>query len=193
MCSPRTQLIIVLMCVSLCFSPCLLAYCCIDRRLSHFNKRYLLKAERQLSRKPRFSFVWTEKPSSSCVCCCAGGSQQMDHVHSVRVVLEEATVPTGRTFNVVSLLPGVCTRASAIADKPPDACARHAVLTKAAFWWMTAITARIFQRLSTPLLFDARYRVQIWHVKTRMVGLQSGKGRMMIDSVVWAQHINQST
>jgi len=26
--------------------------------------------------------------------------------------------------------------------------------------------------------------------KTRMAGLQSGEGRMMIDSVVWAQYIN---
>jgi len=34
------------------------------------------------------------------------------------------------------------------------------------------------------------YRVHIWSGKTRMAGLQSGEGRMMIDSVVWAQHIN---
>jgi len=34
------------------------------------------------------------------------------------------------------------------------------------------------------------YRVRIWYGKTRMAGLQSGEGRMMIDSVVWAQYIN---
>jgi len=34
------------------------------------------------------------------------------------------------------------------------------------------------------------YRVHIWCGKTRMTGLQSGEGRMMIDSVVWAQYIN---
>jgi len=34
------------------------------------------------------------------------------------------------------------------------------------------------------------YRVHIWQGKTRMAGLQSGEGRMMIDSVVWAQYIN---
>jgi len=33
-------------------------------------------------------------------------------------------------------------------------------------------------------------RVHIWSGKTRMAGLQSGEGRMMIDSVVWAQYIN---
>jgi len=30
----------------------------------------------------------------------------------------------------------------------------------------------------------SRYRVHIWYGKTRMAGLQSGEGRMMIDSVV---------
>jgi len=34
------------------------------------------------------------------------------------------------------------------------------------------------------------YQVHIWYGKTRMAGLQSGEGRMMIDSVVWAQYIN---
>jgi len=34
------------------------------------------------------------------------------------------------------------------------------------------------------------YRVHIWYEKTRMAGLQSGEGRIMIDSVVWAQYIN---
>jgi len=34
------------------------------------------------------------------------------------------------------------------------------------------------------------YRVHIGYGKTRMAGLQSDEGRMMIDSVVWAQHIN---
>jgi len=40
--------------------------------------------------------------------------------------------------------------------------------------------------LSIPL----SYRVHIWCGKTRMAGLQSGEGRMMIDSVVWARYIN---
>jgi len=34
------------------------------------------------------------------------------------------------------------------------------------------------------------YRVHIWYGKTRMAGLQSHEGRMLIDSVVWAQYIN---
>jgi len=33
-------------------------------------------------------------------------------------------------------------------------------------------------------------RVHIWYGKTRMPELQSGKARMMTDSVVWAQYIN---
>jgi len=31
------------------------------------------------------------------------------------------------------------------------------------------------------------YLVHVWYEKTRMAGLQSGEGRMIIDSVVWAQ------
>jgi len=49
----------------------------------------------------------------------------------------------------------------------------------------------------TPLPFDAlnegdpsSYQVRIGYEKTRMAGLQSGEGRGMIDSVVWAQYIN---
>jgi len=34
------------------------------------------------------------------------------------------------------------------------------------------------------------YRVHIWYGKTKMVGLQSGKGRIMTDSFVLAQYIN---
>jgi len=34
------------------------------------------------------------------------------------------------------------------------------------------------------------YQVHIWYRKTRMAGLQYGEGRTMMDSVVWAQHIN---
>jgi len=39
---------------------------------------------------------------------------------------------------------------------------------------------------------SSSYRVHIWYGKTRMAGLQSGEGRMMIDSVVWAQYINMT-
>jgi len=34
------------------------------------------------------------------------------------------------------------------------------------------------------------YWIHICYGKTRMAGLQSGKGRTMIDSVIWAQYIN---
>jgi len=48
--------------------------------------------------------------------------------------------------------------------------------------------------LPTLLTFDIRsegipssyYRVHAWYEKSRMAGLQSGEGGMMIDSVVWA-------
>jgi len=33
------------------------------------------------------------------------------------------------------------------------------------------------------------YRIHIWYGKTIMADLLSNKGRMMIDSVVWAQYI----
>jgi len=33
-------------------------------------------------------------------------------------------------------------------------------------------------------------RVHIWYGKNRTVSLQSGEGRIMIDSVVWAQYID---
>jgi len=36
------------------------------------------------------------------------------------------------------------------------------------------------------------YPVHIWCGKTRMAGLQSREGCMMIDSIVWAQYINDS-
>jgi len=85
---------------------------------------------------------------------------------------------------------------SAIADKPPDVCARHAVLSRAARWWMAAIFWPDFPTFISSLPFGSpnegdpsSYQVHIWHEKTRMAGLQSGEGRMLIDSVVWAQCI----
>jgi len=92
---------------------------------------------------------------------------------------------------------------AAIADKPPDACVcRCSMLCCQKLpsdkWhnWLQFI-GRIFRLLLTPLPFDASVTgipsscwVHIWYGKTRMPGLQSGKGRMMIDSVVWAQYIN---
>jgi len=55
----------------------------------------------------------------------------------------------------------------------------------------------IFRLLPTPLPFDAlneamssSYQFHIWCGKTRMPRLQSGEGRLMIDSVVWPQYIN---
>jgi len=66
----------------------------------------------------------------------------------------------------------------------------HAVLLRAALSWMTAIYWRDFPTFTTPLPFDEPYRVHIWYGKARMAGLQSNEGRMMIDSVVWAQYIN---
>jgi len=54
----------------------------------------------------------------------------------------------------------------------------------------------IFQLLPTPRPYDAldegdssSYRVHIWYGKTRIAGLQSGVGCIMIDSVIWTQYI----
>jgi len=71
----------------------------------------------------------------------------------------------------------------------------HVVLLMAALWWMTAIYWPDFPTFTYPC--------PIWEIprsiefifgmeKTRMAGLQSDEGRMMmmIDSVVWVQHIN---
>jgi len=45
---------------------------------------------------------------------------------------------------------------------------------------------------STPPIKEipSSYRIHIWYKKTRMAGLQSGEGRMMIDSIVLAQYVN---
>jgi len=82
----------------------------------------------------------------------------------------------------------VLTTRSSIADKPPNASC-----PLANDW----IIGRIFRLLPTSLPFDAlnegvplSYQVHIWYRKTRMAGLRPGEGRMMIDSVVWAQQIN---
>jgi len=45
-----------------------------------------------------------------------------------------------------------------------------------------------FSHLTPPV--SSSSRVHIRYSKTRMAGLQSGEGRMMIDSVVWVQHTN---
>jgi len=62
---------------------------------------------------------------------------------------------------------------------------------------MIAIYWPVFRLLPIPFPFDAlnegtpsSYRAHSWCGKTRMAGLQSGVGRMMIDSVVWTQYIN---
>jgi len=48
--------------------------------------------------------------------------------------------------------------------------------------------SQTFDALNEGIPFS--YRVHIWCGKTRMAGLHSREGRMMIDSVVWAQYIN---
>jgi len=62
---------------------------------------------------------------------------------------------------------------------------------------MTAINWPDFSTCTYPSHIDtlsegilSSYRVYIWYGKDRITGLQSGEGRMMIDSVVWAQYIN---
>jgi len=69
----------------------------------------------------------------------------------------------------------------------------HAVLAELPSGeWLQSI-GRIFRLLPTPLPFDAlpsSYWAHIWYGITTMAGLQSSEGRMMIDSVVWAQYIN---
>jgi len=71
----------------------------------------------------------------------------------------------------------------------------HAVLSRAALWWMTAIYWPDFPSFIYPSLIWRRQSPRaigfiFCYWKTRTAGLQSSEGRMMIDSVVWAQHIN---
>jgi len=68
----------------------------------------------------------------------------------------------------------------------------HTVLSGAALWWRTAnywldCTYIQFSHLTSSI--PSSYRVHMWYRKTRTARLQSGEGRMMIDSVVWAQYI----
>jgi len=66
------------------------------------------------------------------------------------------------------------TRNSAIAYKPPDACARHAVLSRADLWWMTAIYWPDFPTVTN--LFS------IWHPQwggpPRAIGFILGIGKL---------------
>jgi len=72
--------------------------------------------------------------------------------------------------------------------------ARLCTPPRAVLWWMTAINWPDFPTF--PLLLDVLNKGNplelsgIGYGKTRMAGLQSGEGRMMIDSVVWPQYVN---
>jgi len=93
---------------------------------------------------------------------------------------------------------GSMTRNLDAADKPQDACARRLCAAKSCSLVNDSDLLAGFCDFHLPFSHLAlsvsrnpsRYRVHIWSGKTRMAGLQSGKGRMMIDSVVWAQYIN---
>jgi len=69
------------------------------------------------------------------------------------------------------------------------------MLSRATLWW---VTATYFPDFCLPVLhlmpsmreIPSSCRVHIWYGKIRMAGLQSVEGRMMINSVVWAQYIN---
>jgi len=45
----------------------------------------------------------------------------------------------------------------------------------------------IYHLIPSMKVMPSSYRVLVWCGKFRMAGLQSSEGRMMIDSVVWAQ------
>jgi len=72
------------------------------------------------------------------------------------------------------------------------------MLSGAAIWRMTAIywpdfpTFTYLSPTLRPQCVGCRRAIGFIFSfgETRMAGLQSGEGRMMIDSVVWAQYIN---
>jgi len=76
----------------------------------------------------------------------------------------------------------------------PDLILNFGTTLLAPEWLLLASVSQFYLLLShlTPLIkgIPSNYRVHIWFGKTRMAGLQSGEGRTMIDSVVWAQYIN---
>jgi len=80
------------------------------------------------------------------------------------------------------------TRTSAVADMPPDSCTnvfargRHSALRITYSQHLTPLMMEI------PLSY--RVHIEFGYGKTRMAGLQPGEGRVMIDSVIWAQYIN---
>jgi len=88
----------------------------------------------------------------------------------------------------------VRTKSSAIADKPPGAYIRCTVLPSGERLRFTGLILRLLptpSHLTPSMRVDpSSCRVHILYGKTRMAGLQSGAGCMMIDSVVLAQYIN---
>jgi len=89
------------------------------------------------------------------------------------------------------------TRSSAVADKPPDACAGQCCAVKSCplvndcdYWPDFPTYLPLSHLMPSMREIPSSYRVHIWYGKTRTLRLQSGEGRMMIDSVVGAQYIN---
>jgi len=89
------------------------------------------------------------------------------------------------------------TRSSAIAVKPPDALYYNFLrcAVKCCPLVNDCDLLAGFSNFYSPLFHAttsifSSYRVHIWYGKSRVAGLQSGESRMMIDSVVWLQHIN---
>jgi len=93
------------------------------------------------------------------------------------------------------------TRSSAIAGKSPDAYARRCCYTVMScrlrndcdLLYGFSDFSLLFSYL-TPLMrrILSSYHVHLLYCKTRMAKLQFNDGRMMIDSVAWAQYINVS-
>jgi len=77
-------------------------------------------------------------------------------------------------FNVGGVAVTLKTRSSAVADKPPDACARYAVLSRAALWWLTALYWLNFSTFT--------YRSSIWRPQRgkspRAIGFKFGTGKL---------------
>jgi len=92
------------------------------------------------------------------------------------------------------------TKSSAVADKPPNACARRCCAINNCPVVNDCDLLTGFSDFYLPIShftpsmrgIPSSYRVHIWYGTTRMTGLQSGEGHMMINSVVWAQYINMT-
>jgi len=129
-----------------------------------------------------------QRPLNGCCCCCFSVflflTLNMCRSLFPLVPMFDTSVNRRTYFQLSRLwLPGAGllvkpetfnTKSSAVADKPPGACARHSVLSRAALWWMTAIYWPDFPTFIYPSPI-CRLR---WEGFARALGFTFGTGKL---------------